>query len=118
MIEIITTPEQIESKPVKLTHKTVCYYSHYLKSFIDEHGEKTANPLKLKAQKFIKNKCIRYDKEFKCYYCDPIQGYNQRIYKMVCKNKKWSCCCQGYRKNNYCSHIMSLMLFFKMVNWK
>ena len=117
---------QKEELPEILNPKTVCFYSHFYRGFIDEHGEKVAHPLKVKALKFLKNNSIRYDKDMGCYFCDFLQGYNSRNYQLTWNKelKRWECNCQSFvtklkkGEKPFCSHLLTLMLYFKIKNWR
>lgn len=106
--------DNVKIEPPKvLTPKTVQYYSHHAKKL--EHSQVH------KAKKFIEHHCIEYNKETKCFYCKPIEGYNKRTYTIE-RNPEmpdnFECNCQYFQKNkSICSHILALLFYFKLKHW-
>lgn len=116
-----------EYKPgqqVLLTPKNVCYYSDYFKSIVDEQGNKVANPLRRKAEKFLNADCIKYagNNEF---IVEPLSGYNKTTHFIKKTGKTgtmadFECSCQGFQsklKSNqepFCAHILTLAMCFKL----
>jgi len=116
--------EQIP-KTWELNPKTVCYYSHTLKDFVDEYGQKTAKTMMNKAERILERNLIQYDGD-NTFKILPIEGYNTRTYHLRKIRKKgavteqFECNCQGYQtkikkgEKPGCSHTLALALYFKM----
>ncbi len=117
-------PQKKLPHPWELDPKSVCYYSHTLKSFVDEYGEKTAKAMQTKAEKLLDLGLISY-KANGIFKVSPIEGYNTRTYLLTPTGQgesvsdKFSCNCQGYqtkiRKGERpgCSHTLALAMYFK-----
>jgi hypothetical protein len=112
-------------KPEKLTVKTVAHWSRHFQDLKDKDGSAT---IMSKAKNFLKNNCIRYDHELKCFFCDPINGYNKSIYTIRSVKGNFTCSCQFFNRvcedkkdvNEgvyICSHILALYLWLKMKHW-
>jgi len=121
-------------KPNHLNEKFVIKWSNTYKrlEILEKSGIKTYS-IRQKAIQFLKNKCIEYSKEKKCYICKPIKGYNKTYYEMRPKIihyngekiKTFDCTCQFYNKvvkNSHpylvCSHVLALKLQLKIWNWE
>lgn len=73
--------------------------------------EKTQKSMNNKANKFLEYGCIS-EVDFNVYQCRPLIGYNihtYTIHKQV--DDTYRCNCQGFKKNNYCSHIEAVRIF-------
>lgn len=112
-------------KPEKLTVETVAHWSRHFHDLKDKNGSAT---IMSKAKKWLKNNCIRYDHELKCFFCDPINGYNKSIYTIKNSKNGFTCSCQFFQrvcvdeKNinegvYLCSHILALYLWLKLKHW-
>ena len=116
------TPEK--PQPWELNPKTVCYYSHTLRDFVDEYGDKTALAMHRKASKLIELGLVNY-KANGVFQVSPIPGYNTRTYQLEPTGKpgavsdKFSCNCQGWQSKVKrggkpgCSHTLALSYYFK-----
>jgi len=71
-----------------------------------QDGSKEAATLLHKAQIFIEKECI--DQTDAGWICKPLSGYNKTTYKI---NSDFKCNCQGFNKNNYCSHVLAVKQF-------
>jgi hypothetical protein len=85
-----------------------------------------------KVMKLVEHGCIEYDSDSKCYWCNPIIGYNSTRYKIISYNhelKAPECDCQGFQtkfrkwKENpqvnpmpNCSHVGALHEHWKRTN--
>lgn len=110
--------------PEKLDGNNVIYYSH--------HARELKGTVVNKAKKFILLKCIQYDVEFKCFYCNPIKDYNKSRYKIWKEkgHKGFQCSCQAcqgrMKKGEFnpeiedtavCSHVLAIYFWLKIRNW-
>ena len=114
------TQTHLKSKE-KVKPEEVCYYSHTFNSFVDEYGNKRAKVLHRKAMIFLQSKCLSYSKKEKCFFCEPLAGYNTRTYTLRYNKTEeiFTCNCQGFKtkekKGEFpgCSHTLALMYAFK-----
>jgi len=124
---MIEEVKQTYEEPEELTPNNVVYYSNTYKELraLDDKKWKTYAIL-LKAKRFLREGCIEYSKEKKCYLCLPIKGYNKTTYEIKSlKDRQFECNCQFYqrvvKKQNIpgliCSHICALKLQLKIWNW-
>lgn len=115
--------------PEFLTPQTVIHWSNTYKTLemLEKDGKFHTYSIRAKAQRFLENGSITYDKEKKCYLCGPIPHYNKTIYEMrSLPNQQFSCSCQFYTnvvvkqkiQGLICSHICALKLMLKIYNWK
>ena len=115
-------PERIKYEDPIIDKNNICYWSNTYKKLITNPQGKA---IAAKALKFVKNNCIEYDKEKKCYLCKPIKGYNSTTYEM--RNQydlphKFNCTCQFHnkvvikQKELCCSHVAALRMYLKIVN--
>jgi len=117
---MIECPETIEP-PKKLDYWNVIYWSTTYKR-LEGMGAKTT-AIRHKALRFLRDNCIEYDKENKCYLCKPIKGYNSNTYKMFPIGDTFNCTCQFHNKvvvkepNMMCSHVLALLLMLKIWNY-
>ncbi len=63
--------------------------------------------VKLKALKFVKLGLVKEVSGI--YYISPIEGYNKTTYQV-----NGGCNCQGFKKNQYCSHMLAVAYFNKL----
>lgn len=115
MVTIKTRMLETENGPVEITVQNVQYWSQHTKELMHSQAEK--------AQKFVENNCYVYFGDGK-FACNPIRGYNMRIYNLEKKNGLWVCDCQGYVTKEKrgelkedgvnCSHLLGLMYAFKI----
>jgi len=114
-------------EPSELTPNNVCYYSTTFKGLkiLDETGVWRTYSIRLKARRFLRENCISYSKEKKCYQCGPIKGYNKTTYDMsALKDKSFECSCQFHQTvvkqqkipGLVCSHVCALKMMLKMWN--
>ena len=115
-------------EPTELTPNNVVYYSSTYKGLkiLDETGTWKTYAIRMKARRFLRENCIVYSKEKKCYQCLPIKGYNKTTYDLKAnKDKTFECSCQFHqqvvKKKNIpglcCSHALALKLMLKMWNY-
>lgn len=114
--------EKIED-PDELTFKTVIKWSGTYKKLelLEEKGIITS-AIRSEALKFLENDCIEYNKEKKCYLCNPIAGYNFTIYELKPKGGDFECSCDFTKRVEQipglvCPHILALKLMLKMWNY-
>ena len=109
--------------PNELNSHNVMYYSH--------HAREVKGTLRTKAQKFLDLGLIEWNTEEKCFYVNPIEGYNTRTYEIRKRDKGFECNCQAcqtkMKKEDYdpnvdssapCSHILAVYLWLKIKNYK
>jgi hypothetical protein len=102
--EHVSSPEEVQ------------YYSH--------HYLELAQSQRHKAECFVRLGKIVYEPSEKIFLCLPIQGYNTRTYRLVPREGKVECNCQGYQKKlklygeGCCSHQGALYLFWKLEHLK
>ncbi len=115
-------------EPQKLTPNNVVYYSNTYKQLraLNAEGKWKTYAIMLKAKRFLKEGCIDYSKEKKCYLCKPIPHYNQTTYELrPIENHQFSCTCQFYNRvvikqkipGLCCSHVLALKLMLKIWNY-
>ncbi|MCK4521151.1 MAG: SWIM zinc finger family protein [Nanoarchaeota archaeon] len=104
-------PNQTYELPKVIDYKNVLYYSH--------HAKKVKGTVRNKAKKFVDLGLIQYDKDLKCFFCNPIPGYNKSRYKIEKVDSDFECDCQFNVTTGYmCSHILAVFLYLKIKNWK
>ena len=114
-------------EPIEYTPNNVCYYSNTFKGLkiLDESGVWKTYIIRLKAKRFLREGCIKYNKEKKCYQCLPIAKYNKTTYDFKpLPDKGFECSCQFHqqvvKKKNIpglvCSHVLALKMMMKMWN--
>ena len=115
-------------EPHELTPHTVVKWSSTYKALeiLDKSGQWKTYAIRLKARRFLRNQCIEYSKEKKCYLCLPIKGYNSTTYELKSlPNQEFECNCQFYQRvvkkkdipGLICSHICALKMQLKIWNW-
>jgi hypothetical protein len=120
--------ESFES-PKELNTTSVIKWSNTYKALeiLDQENKWKTYSIRAKAKKFLKNKCIEYSKEKKCYLCKPLKGYNTSTYELKSlPNQEFECNCQFYQRvvkkqeipGLICSHILALKLMLKIWNWE
>jgi len=108
-----------EIPPKELNNKNVIYWSTHYKKLMNVPEGKS---IQTNARIFLKNNCIKYDKETKSWKCYPRPG-NKQIHTIT-QNGKFECTCQFFNrvcKRNpglICSHILALYMYLKIRNWK
>jgi len=112
---------QTENSPTELTPKTVIHWSEHYKKL---EGCADGKAIQTKARKFLNLDLVKYDKEKKEYYVEPIPGYNKTYHLKFNKNlNDFECSCQYFqtkmKKNETprCSHNLAVWLSIKMTNW-
>jgi len=64
-----------------------------------------------KANKFLERECIEQTGKDE-WICKPIPKYNIHTYTIQkLLDDTYRCNCQGFHKNNYCSHIEAVRIF-------
>jgi len=107
--------------PEEINEYNVVYWSRTYKR-LESMGHKT-EAIRHKAKIFLREGCIDYDKEKKCYICKPLKGYNKSTYEMRPVNNTFDCTCQFHNKvvkknpELMCSHVLALHLQLKIWNW-
>lgn len=96
------------------------YYDHYEQALTQSQ--------KKKVDTLVERGLIKYNKDGKCFVCEPIPGYNTRTYQMTKRlNGRFDCNCQfmavqrkklenneiGEDEMRHCSHIAALIVMFK-----
>lgn len=77
-------------------------------AFVTSASRKRMND---KANKFLEHGCIIKDGD-NLWQCRPILGYNIHTYTIQrLPEDTYRCNCQGFHKNNYCSHIEAVRIF-------
>jgi len=115
-------------EPEELTPNNVVYWSQTYKDLgvMEKNGVWKTYAIRIKARRFLRENCISYSKEKKCYLCGPIQGYNKSTYEMKnSADKSFNCSCQFHQrvvlKQNIpglmCSHVCALKMMLKMWNY-
>jgi len=129
MHEKISANIESEERPEFLTTETVIKWSNTYKrlEMLEKDGKFKTYSIRKKALRFVENECIDYDREKKCFICNPIPGYNSTKYEIK-NNYKFSsgfeCNCQFHQKvvvdrpELMCSHCLALLLQLKIWNWK
>ena len=106
IIMIKDEPEQTYELPEVIDYNNVMYYSH--------HAKGLKGTVKNKAKKFVELGLIQYDKDLKCFFCNPIPGYNKSRYKIE-KKGEFECSCQyNVSTGHMCSHILALYFYLKI----
>lgn len=108
--------------PLTLTAKNVIYYSH--------HAKQVVGNVRDKAKRIVSMNLIEWSSNDKCFYCNPIPGYNHTRYKIEKIGKGFECDCQACHnkiKNHLynpitdttaaCSHILAVYFYLKIKNW-
>jgi len=104
-------PELIKYEDPIITKNNICKWSNtYKKLIVNPKGKAIA----AKALKFIKNDCIEYDKEKKCYLCRDLTTYEMR--NQYDLPYKFNCTCKFKQKDLCCSHVAALRMYLKIIN--
>lgn len=113
----------IEIPPAKLTPQNVIYWSEHYKRLEGAEG----NTIQFKARKFVELDLVKYDKENKIYYVEPIPNSNSITYHLKFNKEikkyngkgfgEFECSCQFNQTHRMCSHILALYLQLKIWNW-
>lgn len=77
-------------------------------AFLTDKSRRNMND---KANKFLDLGCINQVSDTS-WECRPILGYNIHTYTILkLVDDTFRCNCQGFHKNNYCSHIEAVRIF-------
>lgn len=102
------------SMPEVLTYKNVMFWEPESKRLValKQNGEKTAGAILRKAQIFLENNCI--EPKGTDWICKPLVKYNSHTYTIKATAGGFECNCQGFGKNQDCSHCIAVRQFIFM----
>ena len=73
-------------------------------------GDRTSGSLLTKAKKFLLNDCVK-PADPNEWDILPIENYNKTIHKVSLGVGGFFCTCQGFKNNNFCSHVLAVKQF-------
>lgn len=119
-------PQQVSyEKPTFLNDVTVLKWSEHYKLL---EGIDNGSARRMKAKKFLMEKCFKWSKKHKNWVCKPLKNYNKTYYHIRWDSHKenyktgepgdFICSCQfNVKTGMICSHILGLYLYLKKRNW-
>lgn len=104
--------EQAYEPPREITISNVKYWEEESKRLmkLKKDGYKSSTPYLSKAKKFLENDCVKRsgDNSWKIL---PIKNYNKTTHFVQNGLSGFYCSCQGFKNNDFCSHILAVKQF-------
>lgn len=98
--------------PIEITPGNVMYWEEESKKLLKlkKEGSEHVAPYLSKARNFLENGCVvRIGSN--SWKVLPIKRYNKTTRFIDQKITGFTCTCQGFKNNEFCSHILAVMQF-------